>query len=430
MMLVVQPTLSLKGSITLPSSKSYSIRTVIIAACGGRSKISNLSSCDDVKQALKASRSLGSKIQLSASSKKLIIRSCHIQDIKFIKVDAGESGTVLRFLLPLLALRKSFSVVTGEGTLKTRPNKFLTSALRKMGKEVYGHGAKETVPIQLGKGILKGGDVCIDGSLSSQFISALLIACPLLDEDTRLKISGKTIVSVPYIEMTTCVLRRAGIKIVKDSNSRYIIKGHQIFKGLRNFTVPSDDGLAAFLLAAAALTSSHVLLKGFFDNTLIQADSHIFNFLKKMGVVIKKKKQSLEIKGPFVLKGGRFSLKNCPDLVPIMAVLGLFAKGKTRLCDIAHARAKESDRISDLRQELLKTGAKIEEKKGELIIYPQPIYKGNVYFDPHHDHRLAMALSVLGLKIGAQVKDIECVTKSYPGFVSDLQHIGGKLKKR
>ena len=123
-------------------------------------------------------------------------------------------------------------------------------------------------------------------------------------------------------------------------------------------------------------------------------------------------------------------MQRCPDLVPIMAVLGLFAKGKTRLYNIRHARAKESDRISDLRKELLKIGARVKETKNELIIYPQDSYKENVLINPHHDHRLAMAFSVLGTQIGVAIKDIECVSKSYPGFVKDFSRIGAVVKKQ
>jgi len=430
MMLVVSPTLSLKGSLLLPSSKSYSIRSVLIAACGGDSEIFNLSDCDDVKKALASSRALGAAIQASSNLRKIRVCAKDIKEQGDVKINVGESGTVLRFLLPLLALKKSSSIVVGEGTLKARPNKFLIDTLSKMGKNLSGQGAKQTIPIKLNSGILKGGKISIDGSLSSQFISALLIACPMLHEDTRLTITGKTIVSTPYIEMTIEVLKRAGIKISKRSDSLYRIKGRQTFKGLKHFVVPSDDGLAAFLLAAGALTKSNLVLKGFFDDKLVQADGQIFKFLKQMGVVIKKNKQSLKIIGPYALNGGNFSLKGCPDLVPIMAVLALFAKEKTRLCDIAHARAKESDRISDLRQELLRVGARIREKEDELIIEPQANYRQNVLLDPHQDHRLAMAFSVLGLKIGTQIKNIECVRKSYPEFVSDLCRIGGKLKKR
>ncbi|MDZ4242130.1 MAG: 3-phosphoshikimate 1-carboxyvinyltransferase, partial [Candidatus Omnitrophota bacterium] len=149
----------------------------------------------------------------------------------------------------------------------------------------------------------------------------------------------------------------------------------------------------------------------------------------RMGVRFRRTKNALLIRGPFALKGGRFSLKDCPDLVPVMAVLALFARGTTRLCDIRHARVKESDRISDLRSELLKTGADVRETQTELIINPRPGYRSGVLLDPHQDHRLAMAFSVLGLKIGTKIRDIDCVRKSYPGFVRDIRALGAKVSR-
>jgi 3-phosphoshikimate 1-carboxyvinyltransferase len=255
-------------------------------------------------------------------------------------------------------------------------------------------------------------------------VSALLIAAPQLPEDTEVILRGKRLVSTDYITMTCAVLAKSGIRIEQKGPRVYRIKGRQKFKGLTNFTVPSDYGLAAFLMAAAALNGSDVTLNGNLNDRLIQADGHIMDFLDRMGVAIRRTSKSMCIKGPCELKGGTFSLKDCPDLVPVMAVLAMFAKGKTRLCHIAHARAKESDRISDLHNELLKVGAKIIEKNDEMIIIPQTKYKENCLLDPHQDHRLAMAFCVLGLKLGARVKDIECTHKSYPGFVPDFKKIG------
>ena len=141
---------------------------------------------------------------------------------------------------------------------------------------------------------------------------------------------------------------------------------------------------------------SDVILQGNLDDGMIQSDGHILEFLRRMGVDFKKTSRSIKIKGPFNLKGGVFSLKNCPDLVPIMSVLALFAKGKTRLVGIHHARAKESDRISDLRKELLKVGANVSETSDALTIEPRATYKKGQLLDSHHDHRLAMAFTVLG----------------------------------
>ena len=148
-----------------------------------------------------------------------------------------------------------------------------------------------------------------------------------------------------------------------------------------------------------------------------------------MGVKWTKTTRLIKIKGPQTFKGGSFSLKDSPDLVPLMVVMALFAKGKTRLYNIAHARAKESDRLSDLRRELLKIGANIQEKRNELIIAPRSYYKKNVFLDPHRDHRLAMSFAVLGLKLGVKIKDIECTSKPYPQFVKDFKKIGAPISK-
>jgi len=405
--LSIPPVVRLQGRIHLPASKSYSIRALIIASRGGISQIKDVSDCEDAVVALKVSQAL----KESSKSKSKIF-------------SVGESGTTLRFLLPLLALHTHKAKVNGIGTLKGRPNAHLCETLRQQGMDIRGAGEKESVPILFNGGELSGGRVLVDGSLSSQFISALMIALPTIKADSRIILTGKEMVSQDYIEMTIQILARAGIVIKRLSPREYEIKGGQKFKGLKNFYVPSDYGLAAFPMGAAALLPSDVLLQGNLDDSLIQSDGHILEFLKRMGVHFEKTNRAIKMKGPFSLKGGTFSLKNCPDLVPIMSVLALFAKGKTKIIGIHHARAKESDRISDLRNELLKVGAKVSETSDALIIVPQASYKTGQLLDSHHDHRLAMAFTVLGAKIGCRVQGIESSHKSYPAFVKDMKAIG------
>ena len=409
MILSIPPALRLQGCIHLPASKSYSIRAFIIAARGGVSQIKHASDCEDAVVASKIAQKL---------------HSLTLDGARQQTFSVGESGTTLRFLLPLLALYTHKAKVQGKGTLVGRPNAHLCAALRKQGIDIHGLGEKESVPIIFNGGKLCGGRLEIDGSLSSQFISALLIALPSLKVDSKVILTGKELVSLDYIQMTTEILAKAGIIIRKVSEREYEIKGGQKFKGLKNFYVPSDYGLAAFAMGAAALLPSNVVLYGNLDEGMIQSDGHILEFLKRMGVGFKKTKRAIKIKGPFNLKGGVFSLKNCPDLVPIMSVLALFAKGKTKLVGIHHARAKESDRISDLRNELLKVGAGVSETKDALIIDPRENYKTGQLLDSHHDHRLAMAFTVLGAKIGCRVKGIESSHKSYPAFVKDMKALG------
>ncbi len=426
MKLVLHPVAALRGPILLPASKSYSIRAFIIAACGGASVIVRPSDCDDAKVAMKAARFLGARVKRVADNTWAVQAGPMKKGIR--DIDVQESGTVLRFLLPLLSVKSEAIKVNGQGTLIGRPNAHLTAVLRKQGVSIRGQGRNESVPIHLRGGKFRGGKIVIDGTMSSQFISALCIACPQLLEDTWLLVKGKRMVSVDYIEMTRLVLAQSGVHIKKVSSRSFSIAASQKFQGLKRFVVPSDYGLAAFLIAAGLLTESSLVLKGEFSRTFIQADGKILEFLKKMGVRIILTKNTLkwQRKGP--LRGGDFSLKDCPDLVPIMAVLALFAKGTTRLKNIKHARVKESNRISDLRRELLKAGARLTETSDTLTIHPQAQYKTSACLNPHHDHRLAMAFCVLGLKLGAVIEDIECVSKSYPGFVRDIKKLGAKVR--
>lgn len=421
MKLTVKPTPFLKGNIRLPGSKSYSIRAFIVAACGGRSMIRQPSDGEDALVALRVAKMLGARV--TKSGRRYTLRASR-RARNLTRIDVNESGTALRFIVPLAALHTNHVVISGRGTLRGRPNMYLTRTLRQMGLKIKGQGPKDSIPLRISGGTLKGGKISIDGSLSSQFISALLITCPQLKEDSHLIITGRHLVSLDYIRMTHHVLRAAGVNIQPVGLRQFKIKGAQSFKGLKDFTVPSDLGLAAYYLAAGALVDSKLVLTGHLPPEFDQADGRIIAFLRKMGARFTLTRKSMVIKGPFQLTGGSFSLKDCPDLVPIMAVLALFASGRTRLTDIAHARAKESNRISDLRQELHKIGARVNERADELIIIPQKSYRSHVALDPHHDHRLAMAFAILGLKIGTRIKDVECTRKSYPDFIKDLKAAG------
>ncbi|MCA9408506.1 MAG: 3-phosphoshikimate 1-carboxyvinyltransferase [Candidatus Omnitrophica bacterium] len=423
----VNKTTALKGAVYLPASKSYSIRAFMIALCGGTSIIENPSDCDDAVVARNVAKQFGAKlVKLRSNDWRLTAKA---NSSRLTNINVGESGTVLRFVLPLAALHGKKSLIKGIGTLRGRPNAFLTQTLRQMGVAIQGQGKVESVPIRIDGGQIRGGSVKIDGSISSQFISALLIACPQLVDDVSLNLTGKKLVSLDYIIMTLQVLKETGVKIKQSSPRRFYIPGNQTFRGLKKFVVPSDLGLAAFLLAAGILTESNLVLNGALSERFIQADGHILPLLKRMRIKFTKTSKAIRIKGPQKIKGGQFSLKNCPDLLPIMAVLSLFADKKVRLYDIGHARVKESDRISDLRHELLKIGADVKETKNELFIQPKDAYKTDRWLNSHHDHRLAMAFAVLGLRIGVKIKDMQSMSKSYPGFLKDILALGADAKR-
>jgi len=217
-----------EGEIYLPSSKSYSIRAFIIAACGGRSKIIRPSNCDDAKVALRIAKALGCIVTANKDNTAFNIQA-NKKSFSSVRLCVNESGTVLRFLLPLICLKNKDLTVIGTGTLQGRPNAFLTKVLRKMGADINGVGDSESVPIKLKKSQISGGDINIDASLSSQFISALLITCPQLNEDTNLNLTGK-LVSKDYIVMTLKVLEKSGIAIKQKNIKSYLIKGNQEYK--------------------------------------------------------------------------------------------------------------------------------------------------------------------------------------------------------
>ncbi|MFC1704146.1 3-phosphoshikimate 1-carboxyvinyltransferase [Candidatus Omnitrophota bacterium] len=425
MNLVLKPTSQLKGTVCAPPSKSYSIRAVFIASLGNRSIINNLSQCDDVEASIGVCKSFGAHIKRVKSN------IWQVQGVKNkitfpTKFNVRESGTTLRFLLSLVSLAEQKLIVRGQGTLNFRPNSPLVAVLRKHGAQIRGTGRKESTPILVKKGRVKGGKIEIDGGLSSQFISSLLMLAPLLSQDSTIKVTGPIFVSEPYIDMTLLVAQKASIKIRKAGKRIYKVKGKQLYRSLGKFCIPGDYGLSAYFMAAAALTQSKLTLQGFTGRGLPQADKRILFFLKKMGVHYSTSGAGIKLQGPFTLKGSNLFCRDCPDLVPILGVLALFARGKTKIYGVAHAKAKESNRISDLASELRTVGARIREIKDGLIIFPHQKLKTGQVLNPHQDHRLAMAFSILGIKLGATVKDIECVTKSYPSFLADLARIKAK----
>lgn len=426
MNLKILPVQRIRATIDLPASKSYSIRAFFVALCGGESQIVGASDCDDAKVAMRVARVLGARVIKKGQA--FVVDAQGIgKHGRAVVVPVGESGTSLRFVLPLLPFFTARARVTGRGTLIGRPNRHLCQALRESGLSIRGRGSRESVPIIYDGGDLSGAMITIDGSVSSQFISALMIAAVRSRKETRLHMKGQ-LVSRDYITMTRQILKRAGINTAWVSSRDIVIPGGQKISGLKKFHVPSDYGLAAFWMVAAALVRSDISLSGYFDDRLLQSDGAVVTLLRKMGMEMKKTSRRLFVRGPVALKGGTFSLKDCPDLVPIMTVAAMFAKGKTRLKNIGHARVKESDRISDLRRELIKVGADIEEKTDELVICPCPSYgriKGRnaPVLDSHGDHRLAMAFAVLGLRVPLIVKDIGCCSKSYPGFTREIRRI-------
>jgi 3-phosphoshikimate 1-carboxyvinyltransferase len=302
----------------------------------------------------------------------------------------------------------------------------LVEALEKLGAKARCQGRGGRPPVVVGGG-LKGGEVEITGAVSSQFISALLIASPYARDDVRLTITGK-LRSRPYVEITLELLEAAGARIRRNKSlTEFRIPGGQTFRPI-NLTIPGDFSSAAFPLGAAALTGSTVRVKNL-DVRGAQGDRRIVELLEEFGADVKVRGKTVEACGTGTLSGIEADCGDNPDLVPVLAVLGSVADGQTRLINIPHLRFKETDRLRALAVELKKLRAEVKELPDELRLKGVRELKG-ARLSSYGDHRMAMAFAVAGLVARGEttVDRAESIPVSYPSFVSDMCKLGARME--
>jgi 3-phosphoshikimate 1-carboxyvinyltransferase len=423
--LTVKKTESLKGTVTAPSSKAYTQRTVIAASLSeGKSVIKYPLKCNDTIATIKACSMLGAKIKWEDSSLSVegVSKPKTPEDIIYCQ----GSGATIRFLTSICALADGTSVLTGDRSLGRRPMQPLLDALNQLGAKCFSTKGDGKPPVIVLGGGIKGGSASIVGNVSSQFISSLLFAAPKAEKETKIEITT-TLESKFYVEMTLNILKEHGIKVEFSPNyERFIVPCNQNYMPF-NHAIEGDYSSAAFLLAAASITKSEVKITNLKGQTL-QGDKIIVNILKKMGVTISQDKDCVEVFGKEKLQPVNIDLKDSPDLVPVCAVLACFADGETIIKGVKRLRFKESDRISSLISELGKMGAKIKVENNSLKIEGKAKLHG-AHICSHRDHRIAMACTVAALKTEGEtvIQGIECIRKSYPNFIQDLKTLGGKM---
>ena len=413
---------TITGTIPAPPSKSYSHRAIAIAALSNRSEIAYPLLSADVRATISASRGIGAEVSASESGDLLTIRGVPRPVVPDDVINVLNSGTTLRFFTAITSLAPGTSVLTGDASIRTRPNDPLLRALTDLGAEVFSTKGDGTAPIVV-RGPLKGGSTRISGSISSQFISALLIACPLANEDSTILVEGE-LKSRPYVDVTLEVLREAGIVIDERDDSsglRFVIKGNQTFD-LGRYTVPGDFSSSSYLLAAGALAGDHVTVRNLYPSR--QGDSAIIRILEEMGADIVWNQKKGEVKvNRSDLHGVTVDVGRTPDLVPTLAVLGACASGEMRIVNASHVRYKETDRLHAMAIELAKMGVDIRETEDELVIRGGEVKGASLH--GWHDHRIVMSLAVAGLVAGdTEIDTAESVAVSYPGFVRDMERLG------
>jgi 3-phosphoshikimate 1-carboxyvinyltransferase len=418
----IKKTEHLEGTVSAPPSKAYTHRMLIAASLSnGTSKIFSPLLSDDTEATLEAVKALGAETELNENC-----WTVHGQEtLKTPRrpIDCRESGSTLRFLIPVAALASGPSKFLFGAPFERRPVAPLLESLKELGVESDVQQNNSSVLV-CGGGI-RGGKTSIRGDVSSQFISGLLFACPKAKEDTEIVVAPK-LESRGYVEMTLDVLVKHGLEgAVNHDLSRLWIPSNQNYRPC-DHTVPGDFSSAASLLAAAAVTSSKVTVKNLTYQTS-QGDRAIVSILGEMGASFRVGDNSVKVEGG-KLVGIDIDAKDIPDLVPVCAVLGCYAEGRSEIYNAERLRYKESDRLGSISAELKKMGAGIIVNEDGLTIHGGcPLHGATI--DPHNDHRIAMACAVaaLGAKGETKIQDVECINKSYPQFFSDLRELGANV---
>ena len=416
----------LSGTARCPSSKSYTHRAVFLASLSdGESRILDPLISRDTLSTINACRALGPQIVHEGSSLRIIGTQLKAPDDV---IDAGNSGTTIRIAISVCSLIESgYSVLTGDISLRTRPMGPLLSSLGNLGVDCFSTKLDGTAPIVVKGGGLKGGNVTINGSISSQFLSSLLIAAVRASNDVSIGVEGDQ-VSRPYILSTIATMEKFGINIERDNDLRnFNVKSGTYSPVI--FHVPSDLSSASMMVAAGILVGKDKIQLSGLNFDLPQGDSKIFSIVEQMNgkIIVDTIKGELFVEGSERLEGGEFDLKDSPDLLPVVSILALKAKSPVVIGGISHARFKETDRVRNITAELRKLGATVSETYDSISIQPPAVIK-NASLESFDDHRLFMALSIASLLTNhSTLNGAESVDVSYPSFLEDLTKLGANI---
>lgn len=410
----------LSGNIVCPPNKSYTHRAIFLATlANGKSQIRNVLLSRDTIATINACKNFGANIQADGSN--VTVESSGEIKLQNQEIDASNSGTTIRIAAAISSLSENKTRLTGDSSLQKRPMQFLLDALQDLGASCTSTDGKPPITV---KGKIRGGEVKISGSVSSQFISALMITAPKTEKGIILNIEGE-LVSKPYLEATISSMKKFGAHVeINNPYKKYTIP-RQEYKPT-DFTVPSDFSSMALLLSAAVLLGDDLSISASVGD-LPQGDKDMITHLGKLGVKVDFQKDIVRARSPQLLDGGRFDLSNTPDLLPAMAILALKTSKPIEIYNVKHARFKETDRIAILAKELAKLGVQVQERDDGLML-EAPKNPHGADLDSSDDHRLFMAFCIAGMFVGnCTVSDPESVDVSYPNFIDDMNKVGAKI---
>jgi len=422
--LTLSPVKRVSGHINLPGSKSLSNRALLLAALSkGQTRLTNLLDSDDIKHMLNALTKIGVSYKLSNNNTECVVTGVggKFKNQEHLSLFLGNAGTAMRPLCAALAFSDVDLELTGEPRMEERPIGDLADELIAAGADITylkNHGYP---PLAIKKADIHRSDFEIDGSVSSQFLTALLMASPLLEKTVTINIKG-TLVSKPYIDITLDSMAKFGVNVINNDYAQFVIEGGQQYIAPEHFLVEGDASSASYFLAAAAIKGGTIKVSGIGKNS-IQGDIAFVDVLEKMGAKVCWEADSISVTAGD-LSAVNMDMNHIPDAAMTIGTTALFAKGTTRISNIYNWRVKETDRLFAMATELRKVGAQVIEGEDFIEITP-PVHIQHAAIDTYNDHRIAMCFALLALddECGVTINDPKCTAKTFPSFFNEFAKV-------
>ncbi|WP_333972139.1 3-phosphoshikimate 1-carboxyvinyltransferase [Alteromonas mediterranea] len=414
--LTLDPIAKVSGEVNVPGSKSLSNRALLLAALAeGETELTNLLDSEDIEHMLNALTKLGVNYRLSEDKTQCVVQGNGgaFNVAEPLELFLGNAGTAMRPLCAALAASNVDTVLTGEPRMEERPIGDLVDALREAQADVTYLKNEGYPPLQIKGKTLNGGEMSVDGSVSSQFLTALLMAAPLFSGDVTIRIKGE-LVSKPYIDITLDTMAKFGVSVDNDNYQTFTISGDAKYIAPGKFMVEGDASSASYFLAAGAIKGGTVRVTGIGKNS-IQGDIRFADVLEAMGAKVVWNDEYVEVTGA-PLKGVNMDMNHIPDAAMTIATTALFAEGPTTMTNIYNWRVKETDRLAAMAAELQKLGAKVEEGHDYITVWPTDSLK-HAEIDTYNDHRIAMCFSLVALSdTPVTINDPGCTRKTFPDY--------------
>lgn len=413
-----------KGDVTIPGSKSLSNRILLLAALSeGTTEISNLLNSDDVKHMLNALTKLGVSYSLNDDGTQCTVTGLnnHLAQGQKETLYLGNAGTAMRPLAAALCVGEGEFELTGEERMFERPIGDLITAMKPLGIDVEYLGEEGYPPLKIRSTQLSATPVKIDGSISSQFLTALLMTAPLLKQPLTIEVEGE-LVSKPYIDITLDVMQKFGVSVTNNNYQSFEVSGDQHYVSPGKILVEGDASSASYFLAAGAIGGGPVRVHGT-GTASVQGDAKFAEVLEAMGAKVTWSENWIEVSNQGPLKAVDLDLNHIPDAAMTIAVAALFAEGTTSIRNIYNWRVKETDRIAAMATELRKVGATVEEGHDYISVTP-PAQVTPAAIDTYNDHRVAMCFSLAAFATdGMVINDPKCTAKTFPDFFERLASV-------